>query len=72
MEGMDINEPLTLDRQLLFCEQGNFLALRFLGASRKAVLSAHLESPGDIEATVDASLAPFLAHVNACTQCNAA
>ena len=71
MEVMDLNEPITLDREPLFCEEGNMLALRFLGTARTAVLNAHFESPGDIEATVNASLAPLLAHVNCCTHCNA-
>jgi hypothetical protein len=70
MDGMDLNEPITLDRELQFCEEGNSMALRFLAASRATVRNAHMESPGDLQAQLDASLAPFLAHVNSCPHCN--
>lgn len=69
---MDLNEPLTIDNRLVFCKTGTLLAVRFLVASRDAVLLAGAGSPRETAWRVEETLAAMLVHRARCRECEAA
>jgi hypothetical protein len=66
-----LNEPLTVDDEALFCTTGKSLAIRFLAASRDAVILAGAVTPQDIAWRVEAALAAMLVHRAGCRECEA-
>jgi len=66
---VDLNEPVTIDNETLFCMTGNFLALQFLAASRDAVILAGAGTPIDVGWHVQETLATMLAHTAKCKLC---
>jgi hypothetical protein len=67
---MDINEPITLDDELLFCERGNDLAMFFLSESREAVKLAGVAVPGELMVRVQTALRSLIVHRMECADCN--
>jgi hypothetical protein len=69
--GLDLNEPITLDQEALFCPAGNSLALLFLSASREAVKLSGIERPEQLVRRVNDALLELLKHRYECPACNA-
>jgi hypothetical protein len=69
---VNLNEPVTFDDEALLCETGNTLAVRFLAASRDAVILAGAGIPHDIAWRVEEALAAMLVHRARCHECDAA
>ena len=69
---MNLNEAVTLNGKMHFCETGNALAMRFLAASRDAVILAGASIPQDIVWRVEEALASMLMHRAKCQACEAA
>ena len=67
---MEINEPIRLDDELLFCEECNRLALAFLNEAREAVRQAGVSEASDLRTNVDLALAAFLERRASCAHCN--
>ena len=67
---MDINEPIRLDYEMLFCERGNELARQFLNDAKLAVRNFDSELPSDIRKRVLNSLNDLINHRYACPYCN--
>jgi hypothetical protein len=69
---MELNETITLEHELQFCEAGNRLALNYLQVSR-AVLKKLAVVGGRrtmLVSSVTAPLDKLLDHVNGCPSCN--
>jgi hypothetical protein len=67
---MDLNEPITLDDEMLFCERGNDLAMFFLSESRQAVKFAGVSIPGELVVRVQTALRSLIVHRIECPDCN--
>jgi hypothetical protein len=65
---MDINEPITLENERMYCEEGNKLALEFLLESRRAVVECS-RSPSLVQ-MVTSRLQALMRHTSACPHCN--
>jgi hypothetical protein len=68
--GVDLNEPITLDQETLFCPAGNSLALLFLSASREAVKLSGIDRPEQLVRRVNDALLELLKHRYECPACN--
>ena len=68
---MDLNDVVTVDQKKIFCKTGNLLAMRFLAASRDAVILAGAGVPQDIAWRVEEALAEMLVHRAKCRECDA-
>jgi hypothetical protein len=68
---VDLNEPVTIGTKTIFCRTGNLLAIRFLSASRNAVILAGASAPHDIAWPVEEALAAMLVHRAQCPECDA-
>lgn len=68
---MDLNEPVTIGNKMIFCQVGNSLAIRFLVASRDAVIMAGSGAPQDVAWRVEEALAAMLVHRAKCRECDA-
>jgi hypothetical protein len=66
---MDLNEPITLDGERLFCPRGNHIALKFLNEARMAVLNTDSALPSDIRNRVIHSLNGLISHRSCCPYC---
>jgi mono/diheme cytochrome c family protein len=69
---VELNESVTVDSQRIFCKTGDMLAIRFLVASRDAVILAGAAPPQDVAWRVEATLAEMLVHRAKCHECHAA
>jgi len=69
---VDLNDAVTVDNQTVFCKMGNLLAIRFLVASRDAVILAGAAPPQDVAWRVEATLAAMLVHRAKCRECDVA
>jgi hypothetical protein len=67
---VDINEPIRLDDELVFCEVGNRLALQFLRKSREAVKQATIDPSPQVVNAVSAALRELFIHCSSCPYCN--
>jgi hypothetical protein len=52
----NLNEPVTVDKEVLLCEAGNTLAIRFLAASRDAVILLGVGIPHNVAWRVEEAL----------------
>jgi len=68
---VNLNDPVTVDNDALFCKKGNLLAIRFLVAARDAVLLAGAGIPQDLAWRVEQALAAMLVHRARCCECEA-
>ena len=66
----DLNEPITLDDEYLFCPAGNILARAFLNASREAVARVHEEDDAKLSEDLGAALFMLKLHTASCPDCN--
>jgi len=69
---VDLNELVTIDNKAAFCRMGNLLAIRFLVASRDAVILAGAGPTEDLAWRVEAALAAMLVHREKCRECDIA
>jgi hypothetical protein len=67
---VDLNEPVTIGNKMVFCRVGNSLAIRFLAASRDAVILAGAAAPQDVAWRVEEALAEMLVHRAKCRECD--
>ena len=68
---MELNEPITLNGELQFCETGNRLALEYLRISRdvlKDVVAADNET--FLKSRIVNSFEALLSHTRHCPNCN--
>jgi hypothetical protein len=66
---VDLNELVTVEGKVIFCRTGNALAIRFLAASRDAVILAGAGYPQDVAWRVEEALAAMLVHGGKCREC---
>ena len=67
---MDIdNDPIVSDKELLFCEDGNRLAMSFLDMSRSAVKLAGTAPNMQLRFLVNTALDALLSHRGTCEAC---
>jgi hypothetical protein len=68
---MDINQPITLDREDMFCEKGIALATDVIEKTRRALKNAFSPySSGAFEAEdVKAAIIRLYAHAGQCDDC---
>jgi hypothetical protein len=67
---VDLNEPVTIGNKVILCQVGNSLAIRFLAASRDAVIMAGAGAPQDVAWRVEEALAAMLVHRAKCRECD--
>ena len=67
---MELNDPITVDDKLQFCETGNRLALVFLNTSRDVVKQVYAESVADALSRVYSALNALHWHIANCPDCN--
>ena len=68
---MELSEPITFDNKTIFCRAGSLLAIRFLAASRDAVILAGAVPLQDVAWRVEEALAAMLVHRAKCRECDA-
>jgi hypothetical protein len=68
---VELSEPITFDNKRILCGTGNSLAVRFLAASRDAVILAGAGVQEDVAWRVEEALAAMLVHRANCRECDA-
>jgi hypothetical protein len=68
---VNLNEPVMIDNKKILCRLGSSLAIRFLAASRDAVILAGVNPPQDVAWRVEMALAAMLVHRAKCRECDA-
>ncbi len=68
---VELSEAITVDNKKIFCKAGSSLAIRFLAASRDAVILAGAGPVQDVAWRVEESLAAMLVHRAKCRECDA-
>ena len=69
-DSMDLNEPIMLDNEQMFCGRGNDLALFFLNEAREAVKLVGVAENKALTMRVQAALLSLMKHKAKCSDCN--
>ena len=67
---MNLNEPITLYNEQMFCERGNDLALFFLNEAREAVKLVGVAESKALTMRVQTALRSLIKHKAQCPDCN--